>query len=209
MAAGRVSTAGTPVVARAILEVEPRLKAYVGEVGSLSAKGCYDNFGRIYGLDVIWVNMMRRCYDPASPSYLRYGGRGVSVCPEWQNRATFVKDVKTLHGWANKERNPDGYKLDKDYYGSNQYSKDTCVWLSNGDNGLYTVRTRPVRVTAPGAEPQIYLSAVSAAIALAIPETTLGSWLTGARCAEGPYSFWTIEYYNTDKNLRHPLEDAL
>jgi hypothetical protein len=30
-----------------------------------------------------WYNMKKRCINPSHPSYLSYGGRGISVCPEW------------------------------------------------------------------------------------------------------------------------------
>lgn len=33
----------------------------------------------------IWQSMKRRCLNPTNPSYHNYGGRGVTVCPEWVN----------------------------------------------------------------------------------------------------------------------------
>ena len=32
---------------------------------------------------MIWENMIRRCTNPDHQSYEYYGGRGISVCPEW------------------------------------------------------------------------------------------------------------------------------
>lgn len=32
---------------------------------------------------VVWQNMKRRCLDPTNRSYHNYGGRGITVCPEW------------------------------------------------------------------------------------------------------------------------------
>ncbi len=29
--------------------------------------------------------MKRRCLNPKHPAYANYGGRGIIVCPEWQN----------------------------------------------------------------------------------------------------------------------------
>lgn len=31
----------------------------------------------------IWHRMLRRCFDPSDPAYHNYGGRGITVCPEW------------------------------------------------------------------------------------------------------------------------------
>jgi predicted nucleic acid-binding Zn ribbon protein len=33
----------------------------------------------------IWMGMKARCNNPKNPHYPRYGGRGIRVCPEWQN----------------------------------------------------------------------------------------------------------------------------
>lgn len=30
-----------------------------------------------------WHNMVSRCTDPANPSWALYGGRGITVCPQW------------------------------------------------------------------------------------------------------------------------------
>lgn len=42
----------------------------------------------------IWASMKNRCERPAHPSYRRYGGRGITVCAEWQNDfAAFLAHV--------------------------------------------------------------------------------------------------------------------
>ena len=85
----------------------------------------------------IWEGMMNRCYNKNYKEYHLYGGKGVFVASRWWNRSNFINDVKYLPNWHKKKNNLKGYSLDKDYYGSNCYSKDTCVWLSNGENALY------------------------------------------------------------------------
>ncbi len=40
-----------------------------------------------------WHKMMRRCINPKDPSFKWYGGRGISVCPEWQTFEQFAKDM--------------------------------------------------------------------------------------------------------------------
>ena len=32
-----------------------------------------------------WMNMRRRCSDPREDCFKNYGGRGITVCPEWQD----------------------------------------------------------------------------------------------------------------------------
>lgn len=41
---------------------------------------------------------MGRCFYPASASYKNYGGRGVTVCPEWKDAAIFIKYLDTQLG---------------------------------------------------------------------------------------------------------------
>lgn len=53
----------------------------------------------------VWYQMKRRCMNVDHPEYPRYGGRGISVCPQWQsNFWRFVLDVG--------ER-PAGHSLDR------------------------------------------------------------------------------------------------
>lgn len=41
-----------------------------------------------------WVDMKRRCLNPNAKNYARYGGRGITVCPQWVNSfEAFLADV--------------------------------------------------------------------------------------------------------------------
>lgn len=41
-----------------------------------------------------WRSMRRRCRDKKAVNWERYGARGITVCPEWENSfATFLKDM--------------------------------------------------------------------------------------------------------------------
>src|SRR5271166_1880012 len=69
----------------------------------------------------IWTSMLYRCHRPANSQYKNYGGRGISVCDEWQNFDKFVEDV-----WkgSKKECHLDRIDNDKGYF------KDNCRWVS-------------------------------------------------------------------------------
>lgn len=47
-----------------------------------------------------WRKMIRRCENPKSPDYVRYGGRGISVCAAWRCKdsglASFIDHVSSL-----------------------------------------------------------------------------------------------------------------
>lgn len=40
-----------------------------------------------------WWNMMDRCYNPECAAYDNYGGRGISVCVEWHDVATYISQL--------------------------------------------------------------------------------------------------------------------
>lgn len=53
--------------------------------------------------------MLARCTNPAARSYRDYGGRGITVCPEW--RADFWAFVAYVAD--NLGERPDGHTLDR------------------------------------------------------------------------------------------------
>ena len=79
-----------------------------------------------------WRAMIRRCTVPTDKDYLRYGGKGVSVCPEWLSYERFVADMGEPMGDETLDRiNP---------YGN--YTPENCHWA-----GVRT-QNRNVRVRA-------------------------------------------------------------
>lgn len=47
----------------------------------------------------IWCGMRQRCYDQNSPNYKNYGGRGITVCDEWQEFEPFAAWA-LMHGYS-------------------------------------------------------------------------------------------------------------
>lgn len=77
-----------------------------------------------------WRAMIRRCTNPKDKDYPRYGGKGVTVCSEWLDYATFAKDVGEPVGDETLDR--------INVYGN--YEPSNCQWA-----GL-TQQARNVRV---------------------------------------------------------------
>ena len=40
--------------------------------------------------------MRNRCNNPTNRDYHLYGGRGIKVCPQWDDFPTYVRDVEAL-----------------------------------------------------------------------------------------------------------------
>lgn len=70
-----------------------------------------------------WHNMLERCYRTDHPHYANYGGRGIAVCPEWHDFATFRRDMgeRPEGTTLDRERNEEGYK------------PDNCRWATRSE----------------------------------------------------------------------------
>lgn len=120
---------------RGLVFVQKRLKEYDSYSGDYSVRGLNSTKDSVERkLSHSWVKMMKRCYCQNSHNYKYYGGRGISVSKEWHNVKQFISDVKHLPHWEYKLEFWNDFELDKDYWGSNQYSKDTCIWQHKKEN---------------------------------------------------------------------------
>lgn len=76
----------------------------------------------------VWLDMMKRCYEPAHPDYPQYGGAEFSVDASWHDPATFMKDAAGLPQAWERRANPEQFRLDGGAYGAAQYGPDTAIW---------------------------------------------------------------------------------
>lgn len=86
----------------------------------------------ILRLHKIWTSMKTRCnYKPAK-DYYRYGGRGISVHPEWNESCLEFIKWSLTNGYA------EGLQIDRIDNDGN-YEPTNCRWVT----GLENARARP------------------------------------------------------------------
>lgn len=119
--------------------------------GNTKSCGCWklDNLSvikRVHGgcgtkLYGIWAAMKARCYQPKSERYPRYGGRGITVCPEWKD------DYKTFSAWSRANGYAEGLSIERKDIDGN-YEPGNCTWIPLASQQRNTSASR--RITAFG-----------------------------------------------------------
>jgi len=80
-----------------------------------------------YPLCKKWIDIKRRCLNESATNYKDYGGRGITVCKEWENSLSTFIDWCINNGWE------EGLEIDRMNNNGN-YEPDNCRFLSHQDN---------------------------------------------------------------------------
>jgi hypothetical protein len=112
---------------------------YWGTVKNGSGKGCgchpddKKRKPRKHGLTdhlvhQLWRRIKARCYNPKTEMYSYYGGRGITMCPEWLNNFQAFYDWAMLNGW---EKGLEIDRIDNDGH----YAPNNCRFVTKKQNG--------------------------------------------------------------------------
>lgn len=92
---------------------------------------CRHKNTRLYN---IWSNMRSRCRNSKHPRFSQYGGKGVTVCDEWNNFLAFEQ-------WSLKNGYADDLTIDRiDNDGG--YNPSNCRWISLEENSSRAHKTK-------------------------------------------------------------------
>lgn len=202
-----------------IIEVKPVIKEHHGELSekafgykrNASGVGNKGNLKSIKNysekelkkLKNVWHNMLRRCYNKNSKDYPIYGGKGIFVEERWHLFENFLRDIRYLpQFFLAKEDCFEGWNLDKDYFSSNCYGPDSCVWLTNKENCLYRESNKPFKLIDKEGNEHIYLSIKQASLDFDFDSGD------GSRYLRGKISRLKglhLEYIETEFPLRYEL----
>lgn len=84
-------------------------------------------------LNNIWKLMLNRCSNPNYPQFDDYGGRGISVCPEWRESYVAFRDWATANGYQ------DNLTIERKE-NSLGYAPGNCRWATKAEQMRNTRR---------------------------------------------------------------------
>ena len=85
----------------------------------------------------IWVGMRKRCYNTSHKFYSSYGGRGITISPEWKDNFQAFYDWSMSHGYQDRPGPTGRNTITLDRINNNDgYFPDNCRWTTMHEQAL-------------------------------------------------------------------------
>lgn len=125
----------------------------------------------------LWMHILERCYDTSHSLYKAYGAKGAYVSPRWLCYENFFNDVKRLPNYERWAKDPSAFDLSKDYYGSDCYDVETCLFAPVAMRYLFGPRTKTyLSISQKGIE-KVHLSLKAMAKSIGVEALELEAFL--------------------------------
>lgn len=135
-----------------------------------------------------WNGIKQRCTNKNNAEFSYYGGKGISICKEWQDFETYMKWAID-HGWKK------GLTIDR-IDNSKGYSPENCRFATRADQNRNTTRTHRI-LDGDGN----LITAAEAARAAGLNRSTVAKW---CRNNEANTLYDVIQKEKTINNGMHP-----
>ena len=87
----------------------------------------------------VWLTMRNRCRNDTVKSYQHYGGRGITVCDDWN------KSYESFEKWANNNGYCEGLQIDRIDNNGN-YEPNNCHFVTQKENANNTSRNHRLEI---------------------------------------------------------------
>lgn len=160
-------------------------------------KGKHSGYSK-HPLYSTWTAMLNRCYNEENPAYVNYGGRGVTVTPDWFVFENFMTDMgEKPHG---------SYSLDR-VNNDLGYSKYNCRWATRSQQSdnrrMFTNNTsggRGVRKTNFG---------YKAVYDYANTRYQIGNFITFEEAVEARRAFVTMYHIDKEQAIKSISDETV
>lgn len=96
----------------------------------------------------IWSSMKDRCLNKNNKNYMRYGGRGITICESW------LESYENFHNDMGER--PKGYSIER-INGDGNYSPENCRWATMTEQNRNRCNNKLILDTETG----IYYNSIS------------------------------------------------